>query len=129
MLKKRYWTYTQRFIIDWEFTQDESLNGYYDLSFFLNYPKYQLPTLTIKDWLCNNKFFIAEYDENILTEQNINDYIASIPNEFNIKLLATEEAKEFMRWYYKEETPWYFILSEEIEMMWETIPKKYLIIE
>ena len=124
---KKYWTYIQRFTIDWEFEPNRTLNWFYDLSFFLDYPVYQLPTLTVQDWLCNNKFFIAEYNENILTEQNISDYIANIPSEFNIKLLTLEETKDFLRLYYIEETPWKFILSEEyIWIYWEVIPKKYL---
>jgi len=124
---KKYWNYSQRFIIDWEFELNRTLNWLYDLSFFLDYPAYQLPTLTVQDWLCDNKFFITEYDENILTEQNISDYIANIPSEFNIKLLTLEETKDFLRLYYIEETPWKFILSEEyIWINWEVTPKQYL---
>jgi hypothetical protein len=110
---KKFWTYTQRYIIDWEFELNRTLNWFYDLSFFLDYPAYQLPTLTVKDWLCDNKFLIAEYDENILTEQNINEYISFIPTEFNIKLLTVEEAKQFLRLYYIEKSPWIFIIQEE----------------
>lgn len=125
---KKYWTYSQRYIIDWEFEQNRTLNWFYDLSFFLDYPSYQLPTLTVKDWLCDNQFFIAEYDENILTEQNIDDYIASIPTEFNIKLLTIEEVKEFLRLYYIEKSPWIFIISKETTDLitgW-VIPEKLL---
>ena len=125
---KKYWKYTQRYIIDWEFELNITLNWFYDLSFFLDYPAYQLPTLTVKDWFCNNRFFIAEYDENILTENNINEYLVNIPSEFNIKLLTLEEAKDFLRLYYIEKSPWIFILSEETTdlITWNIIPEKLL---
>lgn len=126
---KKYWTYTQRNIVDWNFTQDTTLNGFYDLSFFLTYPEYQLPTLTVKDWLCNNKFFIAEYDD-IISEENINLYISNIPSEFNIQLLTPEQAKQFVRENYREESDGVFVLSEETTwIIWEIIPTKYIIID
>lgn len=127
---KKYWKYTQRNIVDWDFKQDITLNWFYDLSFFLTYPEYQLPTLTIKDWLCNNRFFVAEYDENIISEENINLYISSIPSEFNVQLLTVEEAKQFFRESYREESEWKFVLNEEyVWMNWEIVPIKYITIE
>lgn len=126
---KKYWTYTQRHIVDWGFIQDTSLNGLYDLSFFLAYPEYQLPTLTVIDWLCNNKFFIAEYDDSI-SEENINLYISNIPSEFNIQLLTPEQAKQFVRENYREDSDGVFVLSEETTwIIWEIIPTKYIIID
>ena len=127
---KIYWFYNQRFIVDWEFKQDKSLNGYYDLSFFLNYPEYQLPTLTVIDWIVTNtekKIFIAEYNENLISQENINLYLSSIPKEFNIEILTNPIEWIRSNTIYIEETPWKFILSPEKEMMW--IPTRYLIIE
>lgn len=129
---KLYANYSQRHIIDWNFTQDTSLNGFYDLSFFLAYPEYQLLTLTVRDWINTNswKFLIAEYDSNIISPENISLYIDSIPKEFNLQFLLREEARQLLRETYKEESEWVFVLQEEtIWMSWETIPEQTLIIE
>lgn len=132
---KRYWTYSQRFIIDWTFAEDRALNWYYDLSFFLDYPSYQLPTLTVRDWIKTNSnyFLVAEYDENVLTEQNISDYIASIPAEFNLSLFSTvEEARQYLRDNTEllEETIGVFVLNDEYTKDFvELVPKQTLTIE
>lgn len=127
-----YWIYKQRFIVDWEFTQDSSLNWLYDLSFFLDYPEYKLETLKVEDWILTNtekRFFVAEYDENIITQDVINFYMLSIPKEFQIEMFTTiEEAREWVRKNTSllEENPGKFKISDEIDMMWEIIPAHYL---
>lgn len=129
---KIYWIYNQRFIVDGTFTENSSLNWYYDLSFFLNYPSYQLPTLTVKDWIptnSNKKIFVAEYDENVISQEIVDYYMSNIPQEFNIEIL--ENPIEWVRnnTSYEEVETGKFKLSDEIDMMWTIIPATYLIIE
>ena len=129
---KIYWTYNQRFIVDGTFTENSSLNGYYDLSFFLDYPSYQLPTLTVKDWIRTNsdkRIFVAEYDENVISQEIIDYYMANIPQEFNIEILTNPIEWIRQNTSYEEVETWKFKLTDEIDMMWEITPATYLIIE
>lgn len=129
---KIYWIYNQRFIEDWTFTENSSLNWYYDLSFFLDYPSYQLPTLTVKDWILTNtdkKIFVAEYDENVISQETIDYYMLNIPQEFNIEIL--ENPIDWIRnnTSYEEVETGKFKLTDDIDVMWTIIPATYLIIE
>lgn len=137
----KYWTYIQRNIpilspLDWI-----GLNGYYDLSFFLSFPQYQLTWLrSIKDWwqlipddklLSNVRLFIADYDETILTQAQIDAFVSAIPVEFNLKQLATPT--DAITWIKTntslvEITPWVFEISPAITMMWIDYPQKLLTI-
>ena len=129
---KLYWIYNQRFIIDGEFTENTSLNWHYDLSFFLDYPSYQLPTLTVTDWILTNtdkRIFIAEYDENIISKEIVDYYMANIPSEFNIEILTNPIEWIMENTSYEEVEPWKFKLTNEKDMMWNVIPSTYLIIE
>lgn len=129
---KIYWTYNQRFIVDGTFTEKSSLNWYYDLSFFLDYPAYQLPTLTVKDWIHTNsdkRIFVAEYDENVISQEIVDYYMANIPQEFNIEIL--ENPIDWIRenTSYEEVETGKFKVSNEMDIMWEIISVKYLVIE
>lgn len=129
---KIYWTYNQRFIEDWTFTENSSLNWYYDLSFFLDYPSYQLPTLIVKDWILTNtdkRIFVAEYDENVINQETIDYYMANIPQEFNIEILSNPIEWVKNNTSYEEVEPGKFIISPETEMMGGFIPAEYLLIE
>lgn len=129
---KTYWIYNQRFIIDGTFTENTSLNWYYDLSFFLDYPSYQLPTLTVKDWILTNsdkRIFVAEYDESVINEEIISYYLSQIPSEFNIEILENPIDWMKQNTSYEEIEPWKFLLSPETDVMWVVIPASYLIIE
>ena len=129
---KLYWTYNQRFIVDGEFTENTSLNWYYDLSFFLDYPSYQLPTLTVTDWILTNtdkRIFIAEYDENVISKEIVDYYMTNIPSEFNIEILTSPIEWIRENTSYEEVENWKFKLTDEINIMWNVIPSTYLIIE
>lgn len=129
---KLYWIYEQRFIVDWEFTENTSLNWYYDLSFFLDYPSYQLPTLTVTDWILTNtdkRIFIAEYDENVISKEIVDYYMANIPSEFNIEILTSPIEWIRENTSYEEVENWKFKLTDEIDMLWQVVPPTYLIIE
>lgn len=129
---KIYWIYNQRFIVDGTFTENSSLNWYYDLSFFLDYPSYQLPTLRVKDWILTNtdkKIFVAEYDESVISQETIDYYMLNIPQEFNIEIL--ENPIDWIRnnTSYEEVETGKFKLTDDIDVMWTIIPATYLIIE
>lgn len=129
---KTYWIYNQRFIFDGEFTENTSLNWYYDLSFFLDYPSYQLPTLKLKDWILTNsdkRIFVAEYDESVINEETISYYLSQIPSEFNLEILDNPIDWIKQNTSYEEVEPWKFLLSPETDVIWLVIPASYLIIE
>ena len=123
------WTYTQRFIIDWTFTENSSLNWFYDLSFFLDYPAYKIPTLIIKDWIETNwpeRLFIAEFDETVVNQETV---IANVPPEFNLTILDNPTERIRANTNYIEESEGKFIIQDEsIWIDWEITNKVYLTI-
>lgn len=133
----RYWTYEQRTISDNNFQAGVKLEGKYDLSFFLDYPEYQNIKITsVTDWASfisdskyNTNVKLVEFDTT-MTEQELTDYIATIPWDFNATLLADNSAVS--TWIKAnttctEESANVFVLQEEIvdELLW-TIPKRTL---
>ena len=136
---KKYYQYKQRFIQDKEFQQDRSLNWNYDLSFFLDYPEYQLQTLTVIDWEQliptnklldeNKRLLIAEYDENILSQEIINQYISTVPTEFNLVEIINPIEWIKTNTTLEQLTDNSFLIHPEMDWIMWVISEKILVIE
>ena len=102
---KTYIKYTQREITDKNFKPWLTLNGLYDLSYFLAYPEYQnIKIINVSDWsgviptyTWNYKLGIIEHT---MTPEEQEEYISTIPIDFNVNVLTIEETIAFI----KEET-------------------------
>jgi hypothetical protein len=149
-MKKLYWFYRREQIWTLNLWQ-VSLNWWYTISFFANWQyadwvnawlisikDQEIPenryTKEIIPWIKDLREFIyLEYNENVVDILLTTNIIKKIGARFDLELFDDiEQAKTFIREHTNlvEETPWYFILSEEtIWINWEIIPKKYLIID
>lgn len=69
-----------------------------------------------------------EYNENYITEELAKEVIWRIGARFDLRILSTEEALDFIRTHTDllEESEGIFILQEEMESMWEKIDRKTL---
>ncbi len=128
---KTYYEYTQRSIPYSNFWKVK-LNGFYDLSFFLDYDEYKNPLIIeVLDWeqlipkiRTNSDTRLLSIEHNMTEEQRL--YFASnIPEEFNLKEVAP------ISWI-KENTTlipsenWYLI--REFDPIFN-IEEKYLVID
>lgn len=148
MIKKLYGFYRPEYIWNkdlWNISQ----NGKYTLSFYCNwqYSDYmsswiiaikdmEIPTdrytkevaPSIKDL---REFVYMEYEDTYVDLTLANTIISKIWARFDLELLDTETARQFVRAHTnleEVETGKFKISDETIWMQWEIIPAKYLII-
>ena len=130
-----YWIYKKRNIpytaFNWVY-----LNWFYTLSFFLSYQEYQNPLLnSLKDMIISEDRLKTEYNffiaEHTMTDDEISNFITTIPSEFDVQLKTNEEALEWIRnnTNLQEVSPWKFLIQEEYNFNWEIIEAKFLTIE
>ena len=124
------WTYTPSFYLDGQFADYKTAGLTRILDLEIPEERY---TWEIVPWVKKlTRFIIWEYNETYVNWVDFEKSIKSVGAEFQIETFVTiEEARQWIRDNTSliEETPWNFILNEATEMMWEIIPKKYLIID
>lgn len=77
------------------------------------------------------RFLVAEYDDKYVTQEEFNQSLAMLWWEFNLRTQTVKDARAWIKENTSlvEDKKWVFVISPEIEVNWETIPKKYLIID
>jgi len=130
---KTYIKYNQRQVTDDNFQPWITLNWLYDLSFFLDFPEYQNEKIiSVIDWdrfipMWDIKLWLIEHN---FTPEELEEFKTTIPTEFNLEVLTSEEIKQFIRdnTEFEEIEDWKFLIYDEFEDFWETTPAKYLLI-